>query len=127
MKRLLFVPLIVSVASCASIPPPSGPDPKLAKAIEGRVAGKPQSCIDLTDANGAEAFDGGILYNGSRRTVYVNNVPECRSFGSNDLMINRVYSSQLCRGDIVTFADRNSGIPGRSCILGDFTPYKKVG
>ncbi len=125
MKRTIVVIAMCGASACAPVPTPGGPDVKLTAATAGLVAGKPQQCIDLSDANGAEAFDGGIIYRGHSRITYVNLSPGCRRAGSDDIFINRVTSSPLCRGDIVQFADRNSGIAGGSCVLGDFTPYRK--
>ena len=96
------------------------------KALAGKTAGKPQTCISLRDANGTEQVgDRTILYTVNKRLIYRNDPRGgCPSLGRDRTLVTRVYSSQLCRGDIVTPTDLVSGFSGGSCSLGDFVPYR---
>ena len=117
--------LFIAIGACATVPQETGPDPKLAAATAGLVVGKPKHCIRLDEAVGSEVVRSGIIYRTSRRLTYVNIAPGCGSVRSDDIMINEVHSSELCRGDIVRFADRTSGFTSGSCALGDFVPYRR--
>ena len=46
-------------------------------------------------------------------------------FGLNDIPIFEPTASSYCRGDIVRSVDRDSHIPGPSCVLGEFIPYTR--
>ena len=117
--------LFLAIGACTTVPEETGTDPKLAAAIDGFIAGKPQQCIRLDEATGSEIFRGGIVYRPGRRLTYVNTAAGCGSTRTDDIMINEVRSGELCRGDIVRFADRTSGFISGSCALGDFVPYRR--
>jgi hypothetical protein len=99
---------------------------ELGKELEGKVAGKPQSCINLRDAYSTQQVgDKTILYKVNRKLVYRND-PQggCTALGRDRALVTRLFSSQLCRGDIVTPTDFTTGFSGGSCALGDFVPYR---
>jgi hypothetical protein len=124
LKPAVAASFAVMAASCSSTPPPSGPDTKLAEALAGKVAEAPRSCINLVDARSAEVLRDVIVYRTSRKLIYVNSTPGCRSFTNDPIFVNKVFGSQLCRGDSVQFIERAGGVPGPICLLGDFTPYR---
>ena len=101
-------------------------DIAIGKALAGKTAGKPQSCISLREANGTEQIaDRTILYNVNRRLTYRNDMRGgCLSLGRDRALVTKVYSSQLCSGDVVTPTDFVTGFSGGSCVLGDFVPYR---
>ncbi len=99
-------------------------DPGIAKALAGRVAGKPQSCLSLIDTQNSSTYDGTILYRVGARTIYRNDLNGCPIAHDDRIPVTHVYSSQICRGDIVTFIDRYSGFPSGGCSYGDFVPYR---
>jgi hypothetical protein len=41
------------------------------------------------------------------------------------VLVTEPVGSYHCRGDIVRSIDRYSRIPGPSCILGDWVPYRR--
>lgn len=100
---------------------------KLAKALEGRVAGKPVDCISLRSVQSSEVIDGtAILYRvGSR--VYVNR-PRAgqESLDDDDILVTKTYSTQLCSIDTVQLIDRFSHIYEGFVSLGEFVPYARV-
>lgn len=100
-------------------------DPAIAKALAGRVAGKPVACLSTSDMQDMTSYRGAILYRVGR-TVYRNDMDQCPILGSDTIMVNRVYGSQICRGDIVHFVERTGGFMRGACGYGDFVPYTKV-
>ena len=99
---------------------------QLAKMLEGRVAGEPVSCIPLHRTSSSRIIDGTAIVYDSGRTIYVNRPRHPDSLDSDDIMVTRLHSSQLCRLDTVRLHDRSgfwySGFVG----LEDFVPYTRV-
>jgi hypothetical protein len=64
------------------------------------------------------------LVYGSGRTIWANHLDQC-GFRHDDILVTEPTGSQLCGGDIVRSFDRDSRIPGPSCVLSDFVPYSR--
>ena len=121
--ELIFGALLLG--SCA-VPPPAGP-PQQATELVGRTAGAPKDCVPIRTTDSLRIADGDrtTLVYGSGKTVWANHLgPSCR-FGLNDIPVFEPTVSAYCRGDIVRSFDRDSRIPGPSCVLGDFIPYTR--
>jgi hypothetical protein len=99
---------------------------RLAKLLEGRVAGEPVSCIPLGGSNASQIIDKTAIVFDSGRTIYVNRPVNARSLDSDDIMVTEIHGSQLCRLDTVRMHDRSgfwySGFVG----LENFVPYRRV-
>ncbi len=99
---------------------------QLEKMLEGRVAGQPVSCIPLHRTSSSRIIDRTAIVYDSGRTIYVNRPRHPESLDSDDVMVTRLHSSQLCRLDTVRLHDRSgfwySGFVG----LEDFVPYTRV-
>lgn len=135
MHKTAILPLIALLASCAAEPSPRAikyqaeQAAKLEKALVGYTPGKPQSCVDLRDLTRPESYgDATILYSTSSRLIYRNDVSGggCGGAGRDYIMVNEVFGSRLCRGDITRLVDRTSGFYAGSCSLGDFVPYRRA-
>lgn len=101
---------------------------RLAKALDGRVAGKPVDCINLRDIRSSEIIDRtAILYRTSGNKLYVNR-PDIggSSLDRDDIMVTKTYSSQLCSLDTVRLLDRGTQFQSGFVGLGKFVPYTKV-
>jgi hypothetical protein len=100
---------------------------EFAEAVRGRVAGRPQACVQLREIGGnRSAGEDAIIFEGrSRNLIYVNRPrPGCPELRMNRALLTRAFSTQLCSGDIATVFDPVSGIQYGSCGLGDFVPYR---
>lgn len=124
VMRRIVLPLFALVASCTSLPLARDDSADLAKETVGKVAEKPRSCIALDDARGAKLFNDAIVYRVNRRLSYVNAAKGCNAFDIDPIFVNEVSNGQLCRGDIIRLISRSGGIPGPTCVLGEFTPYR---
>ncbi len=124
VMRRIVLPLFALVASCTSLPLARDDSADLAKETVGKVAEKPRSCIALDDARGAKLFNDAIVYRVNRRLSYVNAAKGCNAFDTDPIFVNEVSNGQLCRGDIIRLISRSGGIPGPTCVLGEFTPYR---
>ncbi|KPH57693.1 hypothetical protein [Novosphingobium sp. ST904] len=99
---------------------------QLAKLLDGRVAGDPVSCIQLSQSQDTQVIDKTALVYRVGRTLYVNRPTNADRLGSDDILVTKLYSSQLCRLDTVQLHSRStpsmwSGFVG----LQDFVPYTK--
>lgn len=117
---LFLTPAAALVASCAPAPETAGPI--VIPQIAGRVAGPPQSCVP-TDSSASFMIEGHTLVYTRSNVVWVNTT-NCPA-SSNDIPVFHPFGSQHCRGDIVRMVDRLTQIPGPSCVLGDFVPYRR--
>lgn len=126
MRIAVIVPVLALVASCAGVSRSRDDSAEMANELTGKTAGQPRSCIPLDEARGTKVFNDAIVYRVSRRLTYVNAAKGCNSFDPDPIFVNKVFGSQLCRGDVVQLVSRSGGIPGPFCILGDFTPYRSA-
>jgi len=110
--------------SCAAPQPEQSQAPR---ELAGRTAGPPQQCVSIEQAQPLRVSDTNrhTLIYGSGKTLYANDLgPQC-GFGSDDILITEPIGSSHCRGDIVRSFDRLSRIPGPSCVLGDWVPFRR--
>jgi hypothetical protein len=127
MMLRMILPLVLLAGCATTTEMAQGPDPKLTAALGDRVAGKSQSCIRLDQATGNEIYRDAILYRASRSRYFLADAPGCGSSrGHNDyILVQNVFGSQLCRGDIVRLVERVGGSTGGACAIRGFTPYTK--
>ena len=96
------------------------------RALAGKVAGKPQSCLPLQRSNDMVVIDDNTIIYRDGRTTYVNTpLGGCNNLGNGSYaLVTRSNGSQLCRGDISEVKDLTAGITVGSCALGDFVPFR---
>lgn len=99
---------------------------KLAKILEGRVAGEPVNCISLLNARDTRVIDKTAIVYDAGRVIYVNRPRHPAALDSDDIMVTRPTGSQLCRLDVVQMRDRTSFFYSGFVGLEDFVPYRKV-
>ncbi|HCB75892.1 MAG TPA: hypothetical protein DEP91_06920 [Sphingomonas bacterium] len=103
-------------------------DRELAAAIGGRVAGKPERCINPVNTGGPQLIAPDRLVYRDAGTVWVSRAEGCPFIGRDEIVIAEVYGGQLCRNDRFRTVQRGTraGIPGPFCRYGDFTPYRRA-
>lgn len=96
------------------------------KALAGKVAGKPESCLPLYRSNDMTVIDDDTILYRDGRTTYVNKpLGGCNNLGNGSYaLVTHSQGSQICRGDIAQVRDISAGINVGSCALGDFVPYR---
>ena len=128
-KIVLALAAIGTLAAPAAVSakgPKLTPEQKLEKLLEGRVAGKPVSCISLTNARETQIFDKTAIVYDSGSTIYVNRPRHATSLDDDDVLVTETHGSQLCRLDIVKLHER-TGMWYRGFVsLDDFVPYRRV-
>ena len=99
---------------------------KLAKALEGRVAGKPVNCIDLHRARSSQVYDGTAIVYEDGRTLYVNRPAiGAESLRRDDILVSKTWTDQLCQIDTIRLLDQGSRFERGFVGLGQFVPYTK--
>ena len=116
--------LALLAGSCAAPEPEASQAPR---ELAGRSAGPQQNCVSIQQSEALRASDTNrhMLIYGSGKTLYANDLgPQC-GFRSDDVLITEPIGDSHCRGDIVRSFDRFSRIPGPSCVLGVWVPYRR--
>lgn len=122
------LPLLLILAGCAA-PMPQGPSRDV-RALEaelaGRTAGAEESCISADRQTNLRIVDARTLAYESGRTLWVNRLDAaCPGMRPMDTLVVEVNGSQYCRGDRFRTLSTGSTIPGPTCVLGAFTPYRR--
>jgi hypothetical protein len=139
MRRLTLASLTILasaglLASCATTGTPEPRSPKavaeLASYLEGRVPGKPVSCLPTYRRQDMVVIDENtILFRDGANRVWRNDLRgPCGSLGRpGTALLTRQFSSSLCSGEIAQVIDTSQGFVVGSCSLGDFVPYTGPG
>jgi hypothetical protein len=115
------------LANAASAAPRLSPEAKLAKALEGRVAGEPVNCISLSRIRSSRIIDDTAILYEAGSTIYVNRPRAGReSLDRWDTLVTKLFTSQLCSTDVVHLYDTSSRIQTGLVFLGEFVPYERV-
>ena len=102
------------------------PEQQLAKILKGKVPGTPVTCINLPQVDSTTIIDKTAIVYKDGSTYYVNRPQNASSLDSDDIMVTKTFSSQLCRLDTVQMHDRAMPATWRGFVsLGDFVPYRK--
>lgn len=106
----------------------SSGEEKLAKLLDGRVAGKPVQCVNLATLGSSEIIDGtAIVYRTAGSRIYVNRPRgNARDLDNDHILVTKTSGSQLCNIDSVDLVDRGSRTWTGFVRLGDFVPYDRV-
>jgi hypothetical protein len=103
---------------------------KLGKALAGRTAGQPVSCISNMRGSDMTVIDDYTILFKEGGTIYVQK-PHGGCYGlgngSYSLVTRIAGSNRLCNGQIGELVDRVSGYSFGSCVFDDFVPYRKTG
>lgn len=128
-SRLLLATVCCSLAlgGCAHSVP--GQDrmegeARLAKLIEGKVAGEPRSCIPARINSNLTIIDETALVYDAGNTVYVARPENPSSLDSSDILVIERFGSQICSQDIIRTIDRSLGFTTGAVFLNEFVPYK---
>jgi hypothetical protein len=111
------------LASCGGPAPTtsSGPVSELA----GRIAGAPQSCAPNSPNENLRVIDSSTVAVGSGSTIYINHLgAPCPGLAPLSTLIIDVQTGRYCRGDRFRALEPEAIIPGPTCILGDWIPYR---
>ncbi len=117
---------ILAAAPAAAKEKPTGEE-KLAKMLEGRVAGQPQDCITLSSASSSQVVDKTAIVYRIGGTLWVNRPRGgAESLDDDNILVTKLTGGRLCSIDTVELHDRNSHMYAGFVALGEFVPYRKI-
>lgn len=132
MKRNRALAIIAVAASLGLIAGAAAARPKLtgeeqlADMLKGRVAGKPVDCINLPMVWSSTVIDKTAIVYQSGGTYYVQRPRAgAESLDSDDVLVTRLTTSELCSIDTVQLHDRSSGFWRGFVSLDKFVPYTR--
>lgn len=126
--RMMTILFAASLAAL-SAPAPAAPDreAQLERALNGRVAGEPVHCIDMHRVQGSTIIPGTAVIYDAGSVLYVNRPRGgVESLDRWDILVTRLYTSQLCNTDTVDLIDQGSHMYSGILFLDDFVPYRRV-
>ena len=127
IAAVLAAATVLSLPVSADARPKIAPEAKLAKMLDGRVAGEPQDCIFLPSIRGTRVIDKTAIVYDAGRTLWVNRPRSgAETLDDDDVLLTRLHSSSLCSIDIVELRDRYGHFYNGFVGLGEFVPYKRV-
>jgi hypothetical protein len=115
------------IAAPAVAAPRDTPEVQLQKLLAGRTAGAPVDCIPLSGSNSSHVIEGKAIVYRVGSKLYVNEPRSgADSLDDDDILVTKVFGSQLCSIDTVNLVDRTSRFPRGFVILGKFVPWTKT-
>ena len=127
MRKLLSLAAATLLAGGAAQAAPVDREAELARALEGRVAGAPVSCIDLHRVRSSQVIPNtAIIYNAGG-TLYVNRPRAgAESLNKWDALVTRLPTTRLCSVDSVRLVEPHTGTMTGVVMLDEFVPYRRV-
>lgn len=131
MRALLTAASLALLALPGAAMAQEKPDPKgeaeLAKMLEGRVAGSAVKCLPTHAMDNSTVIDKTAIVYRSGSKLYVNRPRSgADQLDDDDILLTKLYGSQLCSVDKVDLIDRSSRMWSGFVMLGEFVPYTRV-
>ena len=118
--------LLAGMPAIAKTDRTAADEAKLSKALAGRVAGTPVSCISLRDIRSSTIIDRTAIIYQVGNKLYVNRpTGGASSLDDDDILVTKTGTNQLCSIDVVHLVDRSTHFPSGFVNLGKFVPYSK--
>jgi len=100
---------------------------RLAKMLEGRVAGKPVKCINQGRTDRLQVIDETALVYDAGKTIYVARPRDPKTLDDSDILVIKRFGGQLCANDMIHTVDRFDHFLTGIVFLDEFVPYTKEG
>ena len=122
MRKLFLVAAIVTAGACSRPIMTDGP----IQQTTGRIAAPAQTCIPYETTQSLRVLDPRTLAYGWGRTIYINHLDAaCPGLRPTSTLVVEPNGSQYCRGDRVRTLEAGTAVPGPTCLLGAWVPYRK--
>lgn len=115
------------VETQAEAAPMTKGEKRLAKLLEGRVAGEPVRCIRTFPNQPMQTIEKTAYVYGRGNTIYVQRTANPADIDESDALVTRRFNaSELCKLDQMTTIDRVLGFFTGAVFFEDFVPYTRV-
>ena len=123
MRRLVF---LLALASCSPVAPvPAGGDP-FARELAGRISDPAQTCVSTIESQGLRAMDSQTIAYELGRTLWINRLDQaCPAISPHNTIVAESHGAQYCRGDRIRGLETGATIPGPTCTLRNWVPYRR--
>jgi len=121
---------LAAIALTATVPAAAAHEKgeaKLAKLLDGRVAGKPVHCLTTFQRRNMQVIDRTAFVFRDGDTLYVNRPSGAQFLTWTDVPVFKIWGSDLCDKDFVHLRDSSTWMPGATLSMGDFVPYRRAG
>jgi len=127
IATILSAVMLAAAPAAVAKDKPTGEE-KLARMLEGRVAGEPRDCIALSSVTSSQVVDKTAIVYRIGSTLWVNRPRGGAESldGDDDILVTKLTGSQLCSIDTIQLHDRTSHMYAGFVSLGEFVPYRKV-
>ena len=125
MRTLLLISLLLA-AGCRATGPAEVAIPDAWRAeLAGRAAGPAQACISDFPNQALRVVNSTTVAYDAGRTMWINRLlANCPALSPHNTLIVERSGSQICRGDRIRGLEPGGIIPGPSCNLQDWVPYR---
>jgi hypothetical protein len=127
MRSLMLISAFaLATAGCTRPAAPDG-STALAEEIAGRTAGPVRSCISSSQSANLRAIDSQTLAYSDGPTLWVTHLAaRCPGIETlSTIIVEPKLGGEYCRGDHVRGLEQGAIIPGATCFIGDWTPYRR--
>jgi len=127
MRSLMLISAFaLGAASCTRPAAPDG-SAAFAQEIAGRVSGPPQSCINSHQSANLRVVNSQTLAYDDGPTIWVTRLgAQCPGVQTlSTIIVEPKLGGEYCRGDHVRGLEQGAIIPGATCFIGDWVPYRR--
>lgn len=121
-----LIPALILAGCATTTGSVSRAESDLARELAGRSAGEPADCVHSTAGSSLSAVNSETIVYRTAGAVWVNRLdgacPGLRPLTT--LIVEPASSGRYCRLDRFRTLEPGGGIPGPTCVLGRFTPYR---
>lgn len=128
MRSLILISAFaLGASSCTTPPTTPGGQSALAREVAGRVAGPPRSCVNSNQSANLRVIDSQTLAYNDGPTIWVTHLgapcPGIQTLST--LIVEPKLGGQYCRGDHVRGLEQGAIIPGATCFIDNWVPYRR--
>lgn len=123
-----LLPLLLLTGACAATgaTDPSSDEAGLAQELDGRTPGEPRECVPASQSSNLTPRGRQALVYERGDTLWVSRLAApCPGLHQMSQVVIEVHGSQYCGGDRFRTREPGLSVPGPSCVLGSFTPYRR--
>lgn len=127
MRPLILTAPLILLANCTQPAEPASGPSAFAREVAGLTAGSPQSCIAQWPSTNIRVIDRQTLAYDQGKTTWINRLAApCPAIEPlNTVIVEPKLGTQYCNGDHIRGLEPGAIIPGPTCFLGQWVPYRR--
>jgi hypothetical protein len=127
MRSLILLSAFALAAASCTRPAAPGDRAAFAQEIAGRVAGSPRGCVNSNQTTNLRVIDSQTLAYDNGPTIWITHLAaRCPGIETlSTIIVEPKLGGQYCRGDHVRGLEQGAIIPGATCFIGEWVPYRR--